>query len=292
MTLETHTRPVDPDFISRQVRGAKRFYLDLSPSPQSPLAVVCGGLEHCASDYRMQRESFPYFAIEYVIQGRGELRLDNAVGTLKPGVLFAYTPSTAHSIRTDPHAPLVKYFIDFAGARASRLLKTCGLADEAILQVFPPDSLMAIFDEFIDGGTRAGLDDGEFHSKLLECMALKIRAVATPPKDAESVAFIGYLKCRSLIEHDFLTLKSLEQIADTCGMDAAYICRLFRRFSHQSPYQYLLHLKINYAAAELHRSDILVKDLAAEVGFKDCFHFSRTFRKLLGSSPAKFRNLR
>jgi AraC-like DNA-binding protein len=290
--VNTHAKTIDPDFISRQVKGAKRFYLDLNPPQRTPLAVVCGGLEHCAPDYAIRRTSFPYFAIEYVVQGRGELTLGDAVSTLKPGVLFAYTPSMPHSIAADPHAPLVKYFIDFAGTRASRILKTCGLEGGTVMQVFPPDCIVAIFEELIDGKAHGGLDGSEFYPKLLECMALKISAVATPPKDAESTAFAAYLKCRSLIERDFLRLKSLEQIAGACGMDAAYICRLFRRFSHQSPYQHLLHLKINYAAAELHKSDILVKDLAAMVGFKDSFHFSRTFRKLLGSSPAKFRNLR
>lgn len=282
----------DPDFISRQVKGARRFYLDLAPSRHVPLAVICGGLEHCARDYGIERNSFPYYAIEYVVQGRGELTLGASTHTLKAGVLFAYNPSTPHRITTDPHAPLIKYFVDFTGTRAARILKTCGLSGGAIAQVFPPDCVVALFEEFINAKSHPGLDGSEFYSKLLECLALKVGAVATPPKEAESQAFAAYLKCRSVIERDFLRLKSLEQIASVSGMDGAYICRLFRRFSHQSPYQYLLHLKINCAAAELQKSDILVKDLAAMVGFKDSFHFSRTFRKLLGSSPAQFRNIR
>ncbi len=287
-----NTPQTDPEFFSRQVRGARRFYLDLAPSRRKSLAVVCGGLEHCAPDYAIDRSTFPYFAIEYVIQGRGELTLGSTVNTLKAGVLFAYTPSTPHRIATDPRAPLIKYFIDFAGTRAARILKTCGLAGGAVVQVFPPDCVVALFEEFIDGKAHPRLDGSQFYPRLLECLALKIGAVATLPKDAESLAFAAYLRCRSLIERDYLRLRSLDQISAACGMDDAYICRLFRRFSHQSPYQYLLHLKINHAAAELHKSDILVKDLAAQVGFKDSFHFSRTFRKLLGSSPAKFRNLR
>jgi AraC-like DNA-binding protein len=290
--VNTGTQSTDPEFFSRQVKDSRRFYLDLAPSRHKSLAVVCGGLEHCAPDYAIHRTTFPYFGIEYVVQGRGELTLGSTVNTLKAGVLFAYNSATPHHIMTDPRAPLIKYFIDFVGTRASRILKTCGLAGGAVVQVFPPDCAVGLFEEFLNGKAHPSLDSSEFYSKLLECLALKIGAVATPPKDAESLAFAAYLRCRSLIERDFLRLHSLDQIATVCGIDDAYICRLFRRFGHQSPYQYLLHLKINYAASELHKSDILVKDLAAMVGFKDSFHFSRTFRNILGSSPARFRNLR
>jgi AraC-like DNA-binding protein len=282
----------NPDFFSRQVGGARRFYLDLDPSRRHAVSVVSGGLEHCAPDYTIHRTSFPYCAIEYVIRGRGQLTLGTTDYALKAGVVFAYGPRTAHQIITDPRAPLVKYFIDFAGTRAASILKTCGLAGGLAAQVFPPDSIALLFEEMIESGTAARTDSGALCAKLLECLAFKIGAKATPLKDAESPAFAAYLKCRSLIERDFLRLRSLEQIAQACDMDNAYICRLFRRFDHQSPYQYLLRLKINFAAVELQRPGILIKDLAAMVGFHDSFHFSRVFHNILGSSPAQFRRLR
>jgi AraC-like DNA-binding protein len=36
----------------------------------------------------------------------------------------------------------------------------------------------------------------------------------------------------------------------------------------------------------------LVKKVAAELGYADAFHFSRTFKKVLGLSPEAFRRLR
>ncbi|MHC4398993.1 MAG: hypothetical protein ACYTG0_04865 [Planctomycetota bacterium] len=48
-----------PEFFSPQIREARRFYLDLAPPPDTPLAVVCGGYESCAPDYAIHRSSFP-----------------------------------------------------------------------------------------------------------------------------------------------------------------------------------------------------------------------------------------
>ena len=64
-----------PEFFSADVATAHRFYLDLKPSKNRPLVVVCGGLEHCTPDYAIRRDSFPFYSIEYVARGRGEVKL-------------------------------------------------------------------------------------------------------------------------------------------------------------------------------------------------------------------------
>jgi AraC-like DNA-binding protein len=56
-----------------------------------------------------------------------------------------------------------------------------------------------------------------------------------------------------------------------------------------SPHQRLLRAKMNHAASRLRQPGVLVKDVAAEMGFSDPFHFSRAFRRCFHVSPAKFR---
>jgi len=280
-----------PEFFSHQVGEARRFCLDLHPSGRRPLAVVSAGLEHCAPDYVIQRATFPYLCIEYVVRGRGRLKLGSFDSTLKAGMAFSYGPGIPHNITTDSRDPLVKYFVDFAGERAASILVKCGLADGRVVHVFPPDCVMPLFDELIRSGMQPRANTGELCSMLLECLALKIGAVSAPPEAAQSRSFAAYLRCRAVIEQNFLRLRSLEQIANRCGMDDAYICRLFSRFDSQTPYRYLLRLKISHAATELQKPGRLVKDVAAEVGFTDSFHFSRLFRSMLGSSPSQFRKL-
>jgi AraC-like DNA-binding protein len=87
-------------------------------------------------------------------------------------------------------------------------------------------------------------------------------------------------------------LRTLKQIAAECHVDAAHLCRLFRRCDHQSPYQLLLRLKMNHAAELLRLPHVLVKEVAGQVGFADPFHFSRVFKSVLGVSPEAFRRFR
>jgi AraC-like DNA-binding protein len=75
-------------------------------------------------------------------------------------------------------------------------------------------------------------------------------------------------------------------------VDTAYVCRLFRRFDHQSPYRFLMRLKMNAAAGQLAQPGALVKNVAAELGFTNPFHFSRVFKSVFAVPPDAFRKLR
>ena len=285
-------QPAAPDFFSPQVVRAQRFYLDLNPPPGRALTLVCGGIECCTADYAIHRRSFPFHSIEYVVGGRGTVKLRGRRHALQPGSLFAYGPRMPHDISGDPARPLVKYFVDFSGRRAGALLRSCSLAGGRAARVYPAGELQAVFDELIHCGLQGTPFSIRAGEKLLECLALKIAAVRAPLPGRESLAFSTYQRCRQHLQQHFRRLRTLQQVGAECRVNPAYLCRLFRRYDHQTPYQRLLRLKMNLAAERLREPAALVKQVAEETGFGDPFHFSRAFKTVFGLSPDAFRRLR
>jgi AraC-like DNA-binding protein/quercetin dioxygenase-like cupin family protein len=281
-----------PEFFSAHVARARRFFLDLNPPRQQALVVVCGGWEQCTPDYLIERRTFPFYSIEYVALGRGTIKLQDQTHPLEPGRIFSYGPGVSHHIRSDARQPLVKYFVDFAGRTAVKLLEQCALRPGTISQVYPPHALQGLFDELIACGLRARRDQTELCRRLLECLILKAHADQLPVTAMAQPAFHTYQQCREYIGRHFLRLGTLAQIAAECHVSHAYLCRLFRRYDQQSPYQYLLQLKMRAAAEWLHTPGSLVKQVAERVGFADPFHFSRVFKAVLGVAPETFRHLR
>jgi AraC-like DNA-binding protein len=206
--------------------------------------------------------------------------------------LFSYGPGIPHHITGDAADPLVKYFVDFAGTKAAALLRSCGLSSGHVSEVFPANVLQPLFDELIQVGSQTRRDSEILCSKLLECLTIRIIGAHAPLAGAETLAFTTYQQCRRHIEQHSLRLRTLEQIAGECHVNNAYLCRLFRRYDNQTPYQYLLRLKMNHAAERLQQPGALVKRVAEESGFGDPFHFSRVFASVFGVSPAAFRRLR
>jgi AraC-like DNA-binding protein len=281
-----------PEFFSPQVSAARRFYLNLNPPKRAPLSVVSGGCEHCAPDYEIHRPTFPFYSIEYVVRGGGSLKLKGRRHAMQPGCVFSYGPGVRQDIAADPAGPPVKYFADFSGLKSREILRHCQLPPGSVAQIFPPNEIQSLFDELIGCGQRGGRQSAELCAKLLECLALKIAGARAPLAGAEALSFTTYQQCRQRIETHFLRLKTLRQIAEECHVDASYLCRLFQRHHHQSPYQFLLRLKMNLAAGWLQQPGALVKQVAERAGFGDQFHFSRAFKSSLGVPPDIFRRLR
>ena len=266
--------------------------MDLAPPREGPLAVVCGGRERCSPEYIIRRDDFPYCSLEFVAQGKGTLTLSGREMAILPGSVFTYGPGVPHRIATSAAAPLVKYFVDFAGRPAAKLLQGLGLAAATAGRVFAPASLEATFEELIQNGLKNTRFSSRLLAALLECLLLKTAESLLPDQDVQSSAFATYQRCRQYIQAHCGELRTLAEAARRCHVDRAYLCRLFRRYDHQSPYQFLLRLKMNLAAGRLQTPGAMVKRVAAELDFDDPCHFSRAFKRVFGLSPEAFRRLR
>ena len=281
-----------PGFFSPQVASARRFYLDLNPAPEVPLAVVSGGLEQCTPDYSIHRSTFAFYSLEFVLRGQGSVKLRGRRYELQPGTLFSYGPGVRHDIEAAGRGPLVKYFVDFSGADAPLLLSVCHLAPGNVSRVFLIGEVQTFFDELIRSGVKGSRFAPELCAGLLRCLALKIAESRTPLNGAGNLSFATFQACQQHIQTHFIELKTLAQIARQCHVHRVYLCRLFQRYNHQSPYQYLMRLKMNHAAECLREPGAMVKQVAEQVGFADPFHFSRAFKAVLGLSPKAFCQLR
>ena len=282
----------EPNFFSTQVAQARRFHTQKSDNSESRIQVVCGGCEHTTPDFKIDRGDFPYYCIEFIAKGTGHAILNNRKSDLKTGSFFSYGPGISQQIASDPKHPMVKYFIDFTGTAGKRILRKNISPLGTVIHVNRPDEITPIFDDLLT----QGLSDNPYRSMtcsvLLEYLLYRIAGIATSQSDSPSQAHITYRQCRQYIKENFTSLHSLQDIAAACAINNAYLCRLFKRFDVQSPYQYLLNQKMTYAADQFQKKDVLVKEVAHVLGFNDPFHFTRIFKKVFGISPQSFKGLR
>jgi AraC-like DNA-binding protein len=277
-----------PSFVSTQVSEARRYYLDLSPKPGPRMVVVCGGCERMRPDYQVQRRTFPFLAVEFVAEGEGALELAGRSYALRPGMAFAYGPGAAHLIRNEPARPMLKYYVDFAGADAERLLGESALGGWRAVQVSSPTEVGEIFELLQREGSSQSRYGARLCAELLPVLLTKITERAVVGGASAPRALATYQRAKQWMEKHYLEVKTVEAVAVACHVELAYLCRLFRRFAHTTPYQFLLRLRLNRATELLLDGGLMVKEVAEQLDFADAFHFSRTFKRVYGLAPDQF----
>lgn len=82
---------------------------------------------------------------------------------------------------------------------------------------------------------------------------------------------------------------SISEIAAKCSVSECYFRRLFQEYSGETPMNFRQHHRIE-RAKQLLLSDerYTISEIAQELRFSDIYHFSKTFKKLVGVSPLKY----
>ena len=81
----------------------------------------------------------------------------------------------------------------------------------------------------------------------------------------------------------------MSDLAREAGVHPVHLARVFRRFERRTPRAYQLHLQVRAACKLLRDPEWPLAAVAADCGFSDQSHFSRIFRRIAGTTPARFR---
>jgi AraC-like DNA-binding protein len=93
----------------------------------------------------------------------------------------------------------------------------------------------------------------------------------------------------SHLERHFLEPISCEEMSRIASVSDRQLRRLFAKYYHTSPFDYVLRLRLQRAAAQLVSSGKTVAEVAFSSGFNDSNYFCRQFRKMIGLSPVQYR---
>jgi len=92
-----------------------------------------------------------------------------------------------------------------------------------------------------------------------------------------------------IMEQNFCFNLKLEDFAALCHRSLSTFKRDFRQEYDMSPGRWLLQRRVHHAARLIANSELSFSQIAYESGFEDLSHFSRAFKKIMGSSPSGYK---
>ncbi len=80
-----------------------------------------------------------------------------------------------------------------------------------------------------------------------------------------------------------------EQLADLCSLSRSRFDSVFKNVMNVSPGRYIQNLRLQRARQLLASTDLSVEEISDQAGFNDTPHFSRLFKKHVGTNPTEYR---
>ena len=93
----------------------------------------------------------------------------------------------------------------------------------------------------------------------------------------------------SYIHRNFGDKLTLEEIAAAANVSSREANRIFQKTIHQTPFEYLMHYRLNKAKEFLSNSKLSITEISYRCGFTDSTYMGKQFRKAYGMTPKDYR---
>jgi AraC-like DNA-binding protein len=106
-------------------------------------------------------------------------------------------------------------------------------------------------------------------------------------KSTKSEIFHRIEKAKNFIELNFKDEINLDLIAENSALTKFDLIRYFKQIYQQTPYQYLMHLRLLRAKELIFENKYALETIALKLNFADLPSFSKAFKNHFGVSPSK-----
>lgn len=127
--------------------------------------------------------------------------------------------------------------------------------------------------------------------QLILALSSKEKQVSLTQNSLELLDEIGILDFQTLLEKHFREEKSVSFYASYYGLSADSFSKKIKKHFRKPPLKLIQERMTLEAKKLLHLTFKPIKEIAIELNFEDEFYFSRYFKKEVGVSPKKFREM-
>ena len=235
--------------------------------------------------------------LHFVLEGNGIFRRGEKTYNLYPGRAFVITPHDPVSYSPSKDSSYTYCWIAFSGTDCDSVFNACGITDDVAVFDFTEESVKRLI-EFLSilKNDKEQANDKAFaisvYSMAYDVLANCSKLLETKISDGKTISSSIIDKA---VEYMQANLNKQLNVSDLCrelGVSRSYFTTLFKNTLKQSPYKYLLNLRIQQSS-ELLISDknLFIYTIAELVGFSSVEQFCKMFYKLNGCTPSEFRKM-
>lgn len=255
------------------------------------------GWEQCKPSHSFGPAARNHYLFHYVISGTGKLLADKSPGNtveyqIKSGQGFMLFPHQVSTYIADHELPWEYVWIEFDGLRAKEAIEIAGLRpDSPVYRTSSKDLRNDMMSEMLYIVQHSNEAPLHLIGHLYLFLDYLMRSANSVRMNQGGKLRDFYIKeALTFIEQNFQNDISIEDIADSCGLNRSYFGKIFHDSIGKSPQEFLINYRMTKAAELLKLTSLSIADIGNAVGYPNQLHFSRAFKKIYGISPRNWRS--
>jgi DNA-binding IclR family transcriptional regulator len=128
----------------------------------------------------------------------------------------------------------------------------------------------------------------EIMKKGAQELSLRLRTTGRTPSKAYVLSVVEQAK--EIIDNGVHQPIDMRQLAENLYVSYSWFRKVFKEQTGEAPAEYHLNRRIEKACERLRSTDLTVRQISEELGFKNQNHFSALFKRKTGASPSAFRS--
>ncbi len=243
--------------------------------------ILCGW-ETCENGHSFGPASRDCYLIHYVMSGQGIFQRNGQAYSLAKGSMFLIRPYEITFYKADDRNPWEYIWIGFNGRLVPELLESSGFANDGCILCAP--ALRNIFLGMKEASSLHYSAEIFLCGKIFE-MFSHLQTEFNPPLK-ESAGSLYSAKAKDYIMANYANRITVMNIANMLGIDRRYLCRVFFKYTGDTPQNFLVNYRLEKAALLLTKHGYSVSEAARSTGYDDIYNFSKMFKKKYGVPPS------
>ena len=264
-----------------------------------PFAFFCVDKDH--SRYNMVSHWHTEFELVRIVDGEFLITLNDKRYLAKKGDILFINSETVH--QGTPAACMYECIVFHADFLYSEnfdsfsFIKNIIDCECRINEYFPAasgrchDALNAIFEAIKSSGEAQKFlvisAFYNFFASVYEEKQYTPNIGSSVPSNDKSITMLKTIL--SFLRENYDKPITLEMLSHTIQKSPKYLGTFFKNMTGKTPIEYLNEYRVEKAARKLRITDLSVTDIAFSSGFSDLSYFIKTFKKIKGISPGKYR---
>jgi AraC family transcriptional regulator len=243
---------------------------------------------------------FPDFSLIYTTAGRCRAEIDLGNGRkrveITAGMMMIAPTDTACDY--EKHAACETFVVGLPKSRLVSLSEQAlgrPVVDLGGCHDFFRDPLvealsLRMWDEAIESNPHGALFADAALDALLATLLTRSGRPPKGPKRSEVLSGDRLNRVLTYIQDNLSRDITISELAAVAHLSEFHFARLFKRATGLAPHQFVITQRVERAKALIRKGQLSLVDVAATVGFSSQSHLCQHFKRIVGCTPAKFRN--